>query len=92
MQESDELTLPRGAIVTLYERLDDGWFKGELNGRSGRFPGQVSLSYQIDDEMLTFFIQYIEEIDMPGAPEFGAHAAPMAKSEGGAAAEGDECK
>lgn len=56
MQESDELTLPRGAIVTLYERLDDGWFKGELNGRSGRFPGQVSLSYQIDDEMLTFFI------------------------------------
>lgn len=55
MQESDELTLPRGAIVTLYERLDDGWFKGELNGRSGRFPGQVSLSYQIDDEMLTCF-------------------------------------
>lgn len=30
---------------------------------------------------------------MPGAPEFGAHAAPMAKPEGGAAtAEGAECK
>ncbi|CDH59256.1 hypothetical protein RO3G_06143 [Lichtheimia corymbifera JMRC:FSU:9682] len=72
MQESDELTLHRGAIVTLYERLDDGWYKGELNGRSGRFPGQ-----------------YIEEIDMPGAPEFGAHAAPVAKTEG-AAVEGAE--
>lgn len=29
---------------------------------------------------------------MPGAPEFGAHAAPMAKPEGGAAAEGAERK
>lgn len=28
---------------------------------------------------------------MPGAPEFGAHAAPVAKTEG-AAAEGAECK
>lgn len=29
---------------------------------------------------------------MPGAPEFGAHAAPVAKTEGAAAAEGAECK
>ncbi|KAI9317465.1 hypothetical protein BX666DRAFT_1937494 [Dichotomocladium elegans] len=40
MQEAGEMTLHRGDIVTLYERLDDGWLKGEINGRSGRFPGE----------------------------------------------------
>lgn len=54
MQESDELTLPRGAIVTLYERLDDGWFKGELNGRSGRFPGQVRFSLFLLHRMIEY--------------------------------------
>lgn len=54
MQESDELTLHRGAIVTLYERLDDGWFKGELNGRSGRFPGQVRFSFFLLGRMIWY--------------------------------------
>ena len=42
MQGSDELTLHRGDIITLHERLEDGWLQGEINGKVGRFPGEVS--------------------------------------------------
>lgn len=41
MQSPDELTLHRGGIVNLLERYDDGWLKGELNGKVGRFPAEV---------------------------------------------------
>ncbi|KAI9497704.1 hypothetical protein BDB00DRAFT_803692 [Zychaea mexicana] len=40
MQGPDELTLHRGGIATLHERYEDGWFKGEINGKVGRFPGE----------------------------------------------------
>ncbi|KAI7846972.1 hypothetical protein BDC45DRAFT_562622 [Circinella umbellata] len=40
MQGPDELTLHRGGIATLYERLEDGWLKGEINGKVGKFPGE----------------------------------------------------
>ncbi|KAI8377387.1 uncharacterized protein BYT42DRAFT_341921 [Radiomyces spectabilis] len=39
MQEPDELTLHRGGIVTLFERTDS-WMRGELNGKTGRFPAK----------------------------------------------------
>ena len=41
----DELSLAVGDIVTvLQKRLeDDGWWKGELNGRIGVFPGYFRL-------------------------------------------------
>lgn len=38
----DELTLSSGEIVTVLEKNleDEGWWKGELNGRVGVFPGE----------------------------------------------------
>ncbi|ORX98792.1 hypothetical protein K493DRAFT_313487 [Basidiobolus meristosporus CBS 931.73] len=36
-QASDELTLEKGAIVTILEEVD-GWCKGDLNGHVGLFP------------------------------------------------------
>lgn len=41
----DELSLAVGDIVTVLEKHleDDGWWKGELNGRVGVFPGYFRL-------------------------------------------------
>ncbi|KAG0178868.1 hypothetical protein DFQ29_002903 [Apophysomyces sp. BC1021] len=38
MQDAGELTLHTGGIITVYETLEDGWSRGELNGKTGRFP------------------------------------------------------
>ncbi|KAI9306291.1 hypothetical protein BJ944DRAFT_276892 [Cunninghamella echinulata] len=40
MQNDDEITLHKGSIITLYEKLDDDWFKGEINGKHGKFPSK----------------------------------------------------
>jgi len=37
-QQSDELSLTKGAEVTVLEKSDDGWWKGELNEKIGWFP------------------------------------------------------
>ncbi|XP_033106226.1 nostrin-like [Anneissia japonica] len=36
--EHDELTIRQGDVITVLESMDDGWSKGELNGRIGVFP------------------------------------------------------
>ncbi|CAI2174159.1 743_t:CDS:2 [Funneliformis geosporum] len=37
-RESDELSLDKGAVVTVLEQGDEGWWKGDLNGKIGTFP------------------------------------------------------
>lgn len=37
-QQSDELSLTKGASINVLEKSDDGWWKGELNGVIGWFP------------------------------------------------------
>ena len=38
-EQSDELTLHTGDIVTILEKdVNEGWSKGELNGKIGLFP------------------------------------------------------
>uniref|UniRef100_A0AC34R4A0 Uncharacterized protein n=1 Tax=Panagrolaimus sp. JU765 TaxID=591449 RepID=A0AC34R4A0_9BILA len=37
-QRQDELQLTRGESVLVLERSSDGWWKGEINGRTGWFP------------------------------------------------------
>ena len=37
-QEHDELTINAGDIITIVQRHDDGWWKGELRGKQGLFP------------------------------------------------------
>lgn len=42
---SDELSFPEGAIIRIISKdengVDDGWWKGELNGKTGVFPALV---------------------------------------------------
>ncbi|KAF7731662.1 SH3-domain kinase binding protein 1 [Apophysomyces ossiformis] len=40
MQNPGELTLHNGGIITIFEKLEDGWSYGELNGKIGRFPNK----------------------------------------------------
>lgn len=35
---NDELTLKPGDIISIYEKQDDGWWSGDLNGTMGIFP------------------------------------------------------
>ena len=38
-EQSDELTLHVGDVVTIIEKdVNEGWSKGELNGKIGLFP------------------------------------------------------
>jgi SH3 domain-containing kinase-binding protein 1 len=37
-ENEDELSLKEGDIVTVTSQEDDGWWEGELNGKSGMFP------------------------------------------------------
>lgn len=52
MQGPDELSLHRGSIVTIYERYEDGWMKGEINGKIGRFPAEVFMRDGAIDSVL----------------------------------------
>ncbi|KAL8604909.1 hypothetical protein ACOMHN_028537 [Nucella lapillus] len=36
--EADELSIKKDDVIVIYEKLGDGWWSGELNGRSGIFP------------------------------------------------------
>ena len=36
--EKDELTIRVGDVINVTLRHDDGWWKGELNGKTGLFP------------------------------------------------------
>lgn len=49
----DELTLSINDIVTVLDKNleDEGWWKGELNGRVGVFPGRTSKF----DNVITMF-------------------------------------
>ena len=37
-QDSDELSFKKDDMITIVERVDPDWWKGELDGRSGLFP------------------------------------------------------
>eukprot|EP01080_Neovahlkampfia_damariscottae_P010518 gene10518-3040_t len=38
-QQEDELSLTPGDVITILEKNEDGWWKGESNGNIGLFPG-----------------------------------------------------
>eukprot|EP01137_Pigoraptor_chileana_P022199 Opistho-2@86900 len=38
-QNPDELSFPEGAEPTVIEKFADGWWRGEIGGRRGVFPG-----------------------------------------------------
>jgi hypothetical protein len=39
LEQPDELTLHPGDVITVLEKNEDGWWVGEVNGKSGLFPG-----------------------------------------------------
>lgn len=39
-ENSDELSIVKGDIVTVVEEIDEGWWIGELNGSRGMFPAK----------------------------------------------------
>ena len=49
----DELSFPLGAIINIISKnedgVDDGWWKGELNGRKGLFPAIVVEEFGSDE-------------------------------------------
>lgn len=41
-EEGNELDLPEGSIVEQVEQIDEGWWSGMLDGKTGLFPGVCS--------------------------------------------------
>jgi hypothetical protein len=37
-QQPDELTLKKGEVIVILEKMPDGWWKGQIGGRTGVFP------------------------------------------------------
>ncbi|CCD64404.1 Mitogen-activated protein kinase kinase kinase mlk-1 [Caenorhabditis elegans] len=55
-QKDDELNLPLGAIITLVtvETNEDGWYRGELNGKVGLFPSNYAREVTYKDNLVEF--------------------------------------
>jgi hypothetical protein len=55
-QKADELELKRGAVYTVTERCQDGWFKGtsNRNQKCGVFPG----NYVAPAKLVTIFVYF----------------------------------
>ena len=43
--DKDDLTFKKGDIITVLDKIDDGWWKGELCGRAGLFPTTYVKAY-----------------------------------------------
>ena len=41
-RSQDELSFEKGDLITVFEKNDDGWWKGELRGNIGLFPGNFT--------------------------------------------------
>lgn len=41
-ENPDELPFKKGDILMVLEKNDDGWWKGELNGKVGVFPSNYT--------------------------------------------------
>jgi len=37
-QQYDELSITTGDLIAVYDKQEDGWWQGELNGKVGIFP------------------------------------------------------
>lgn len=49
-QQHDELSLSKGDQISVIEKSDDGWWRGNLNGKIGWFPSNYVVEKQIDDK------------------------------------------
>ncbi|XP_069055580.1 F-BAR and double SH3 domains protein 1 isoform X2 [Pleurodeles waltl] len=71
-QSTEELTFPEGAIIRVLQKeedgVDDGFWKGEFNGRVGVFPSLVV------EEMLGDGSESNEELPSPAPPPFSPPA------------------
>jgi len=45
-ENGDELPFLKGDIIVVLEKNDDGWWKGDLNGKIGMFPSNYTAAYE----------------------------------------------
>jgi hypothetical protein len=45
-ENPDELPFQKGDIISVLEKNDDGWWRGELNGKTGMFPSNYTTAYE----------------------------------------------
>ncbi|CAJ0829938.1 5671_t:CDS:10 [Entrophospora sp. SA101] len=49
-REDDELSLEKGGIITVIEQGEGGWWKGDLNGKTGIFPENHVKLIEVTDQ------------------------------------------
>lgn len=54
-QDEDELTLHVGDVIDFMCEVEDGWWRGKLNGKTGLFPSN--------------FVELVDEKDVPQAKD-----------------------
>ena len=45
-ENGDELPFMKGDIIAVLEKNDDGWWRGDLNGKVGMFPSNYTSAYE----------------------------------------------
>lgn len=55
-QSTEELSLQKNRIVTILNRdIGEGWWQGDLNGKTGIFPADVSIFFLV----VLYFINWL---------------------------------
>lgn len=64
-EEGNELDLVEGEIVTDIDQIDDGWWSGTVDGRTGLFPGEIAYDFDThcEAECACDPANYVELID-----------------------------
>lgn len=71
-QQPDELSLTKGVKVSVLEKSDDGWWRGESNGSSGWFPS----NYVIEDHNVSEPTTKTNNSESTQLIERGVHTQP----------------
>jgi hypothetical protein len=57
-QSPEEISLQKNRIVTVLDQhVSEGWWKGDLNGKTGVFPANVGITFVFLHLILTHCIQ-----------------------------------
>ena len=66
-QNSDELTLVKDQVITVISKKieDPGWWKGEINGKTGVFPNNFVKPYKVAVRLaISLLIFYYIEVSL----------------------------
>ncbi|XP_076868256.1 SH3 domain-containing kinase-binding protein 1 isoform X2 [Brachyhypopomus gauderio] len=77
-QNEDELELKIGDVIEVLSEVEEGWWEGSLNGRTGMFPSNFTKEVAVDDE------------DPPTPPEDGRSTRTSVKDSTGSESDGGD--